>query len=119
MDNLTQGLYVTVFGMGLVFAALTILLLAMLVLERVFREEGASVREATPAEALEASAADGNRRAVVAAVGAAVVSLMEAGRAAAPHLPAPGPEAGIATSPWSAAGRRDQMLSRELWRLRH
>lgn len=108
MDNLTQGLYVTVFGMGLVFAALTILLLAMLALERIFREGGASEQEATPAEALEASGAGDDRKALAAAIGAAVVSLMAAGRA-------PGPEAS-ATSPWGAAGRRDQMQSRDLRR---
>jgi len=102
-ETVLQGLYITVAGMGLVFAALGLLLLAMVALDRAFRPRPADllVEEAGP-EVPEEDLA------LVAAVGLAL-ALAEAEGAeegASPEVLPPG-------RGWILAGRSRQVT---VWR---
>jgi sodium pump decarboxylase gamma subunit len=66
-----QGLWITVVGMGLVFSALGILVLAMMALDRLFRPKG---EEAGPGETLEEPSAEEEE---VAAIAVALASLLK------------------------------------------
>ncbi|MEA3459353.1 MAG: OadG family protein [Chloroflexota bacterium] len=102
----TQGIYVTVLGMAILFVALGILMLATMALERLFRPQ--AVEEA-PAKPEEVPSGDKEK---VAAMAVAIASLL--GEEARPEA-VPSPEGGL--SSWAFWGRyRQLMRSKELRR---
>jgi Na+-transporting methylmalonyl-CoA/oxaloacetate decarboxylase gamma subunit len=104
-ETVLQGLSITVVGMGLVFAALGILLVVMVVLERAFRPRPARVQAPQGAEVQEAE----EDLALIAVVGLALAQA-----AARERVAVEVPEwAEVETGPWAAAGRRRQV---QAWR---
>lgn len=100
-DTFLQGLSITVVGMGLVFAALGILLGVMVALERAFRPRAPRAPVSQAAEAHEA----GEDLALVAAIG---LALAQAAAQEQPWMEVPEwAEAG--PGPWAVAGRRRQV----------
>jgi sodium pump decarboxylase gamma subunit len=104
-----QGLYVMVVGMAIVFAALILVMLAMIVLERVFRvkpeaEESAPVEEMS-SKAMEAPSSETAAQGIAAAVSVALaLRLQEQEKAPAP---APVRVMSIKDEPslWAAIGK--------------
>ena len=105
-----QGLYVTVAGMGLVFLSLSILMLAMIILDRVFRRPPT---EKKIQEAAASSESTVNNEALVAAL---AVALAMSPRKVPPvsGILSAVPEKGATASAWSLAGRQRLMNSRNL-----
>lgn len=95
--ELLEGLRITVLGMGLVFFVLILLMFAMLILERLFRQRE-SQDETSPTPSPPGEGKDDE--AIVAAVGAAIAQLLEEER-----QQGKGGTAGRALSPWRMAGR--------------
>lgn len=116
MGNLTFGLYVTVIGMGLVFALLT-LLWGLLSLVARFESVAGSAAETERAdgEALAdapAAAAPGLTADMLAAVSIAVISHVTARRRqAAPETRTAWPGSQMYASRWLASGRTRQTRS--------
>jgi len=97
----TQGIYITVLGMAILFVALGILMLATMALERLFRPQ--AVEEA-PAKPEEVASGDEEK---VAAIAVAIASLLEE-REKMPKA-VPSPERGL--SSWAFWGRYRQLMS--------
>lgn len=107
--NLQQALYVTVLGMVLVFVALGIIMLATVVLARLFQPRP-KVEEEVPADSqAEADALEEEGR-VAAAIAAAIVILdREAELDALAHLPESVLSLEHVSRSWRAAGRISSM----------
>ncbi|MGC8837098.1 MAG: OadG family transporter subunit [Anaerolineae bacterium] len=100
-ETVLQGLAITVVGMGLVFAALGILLVVMVVLERAFRPRPAQSQAPQAAEEQEA-------REDLTLIAAVALALAQA--AAREPVSVEVPQwAEAEMGPWAAAGRRRQV----------
>ena len=110
-STFVQGLYVMLVGMGVVFAALTLVMLAIIALDRVFKakvqEEPASAKVVASPAAVPATirASDADDKALVAAIAMALaLRIQQAERA---PTPAPVRIIDVEDGPglWSATGR--------------
>lgn len=102
-ETVLQGLYITVLGMGLVFAALGALLLVMVLLDRAFRPRPRPERARA-----DAAPREEEDLAIVAAVGLVLAQAAARAQASAPE------HAQAMLGPWAAAGRRRQL--QQTWR---
>ncbi len=96
-----QGIHITVLGMAILFAALLILMLAAMGLERLFRPREPKKEERS-----------GNEKELVAAIAVALASELKA-QSSKPKYPVVNiqyqPSDG-ATSPWKLHGRQRQLM---------
>lgn len=109
---IAQGLYITVFGMALVFLALGVIMVATMALERLFRPREVEEEEALPSEEEPLGVTpEGDRQRVASMALALAVALEEGERMAAPlareqYRRGPGP--------WALYGRQAGMRRGEL-----
>ena len=98
-----QGLWITVMGMGLVFLALGILVLAMMALDRLFRPS------AKGPMATEAAEEPSTEEEEIAAIAVALASLLTKKEAPVGNRQL-GSALGDGPSPWSVVGRGQRLL---------
>ena len=105
MSTVTQGLYITVIGMGLVFLTLSIILVLMILLTRIFPAKDETPTETHPPPS-RAEPTDIESEKVAAISVAIEWALAEEHRS---HSPAPGSVSGNELTNWAAAGRSRQL----------
>lgn len=113
--EIAQGLYITFFGMILVFSALGIIMLATIALERIFRpREVTVVEEKAPefAEATTLEAVAGEDRYQIAAIAVAIALAQSEAMGGNGFLARGQDRRG--PSPWVLHGRQAMMSGREL-----
>jgi sodium pump decarboxylase gamma subunit len=105
-----EGVLLIVVGMLVVFAGLAILVVAIMIMNRLFPDKGKKAEEPASAESM---VAEESERGKVAALAVAVAKAMESGREGIPEqgtISAVGPSA--EASRWAASGREQAMRSR-------
>jgi Na+-transporting methylmalonyl-CoA/oxaloacetate decarboxylase gamma subunit len=104
-DNLPEAALMAGAGVAVVFVALSILMLAIVILSRLSPD---AKKQATPSE----TQVPGPSRETIAAVAVAIALATEEGRAISPPRPAssPAPQPGV--SPWAVSGRERLVRSR-------
>ena len=115
--ELGRGIIITIGGMGLVFFSLAILLMAIVILNRLFKPEGANPGSALLAVAGEIQEDPECDPEVVAAVSAAMVMLAEEDRLELDQITRLGTKVGGA-SLWKAAVRTELVDTRDMRRRR-
>jgi len=102
-----QGLWITAMGMGLVFLALGLLVLAMMALERLFRP---TAKEVTATGAAEEPSTEEEE---IAAIAVALASLLKEAQGGDRQL---GAALGDGPGPWSVVGRGQQLRGERIGR---
>ena len=110
MSTVTQGAYITVVGMGLVFLALGLILLVMILLQRAFPAKTDTVESGAAADiapATESAPAAGIEKEKIAAISLALAQAMADEKRHV--LPAGAELGGSSVSGWLLAGRSRQL----------